>query len=225
MLNDVPVRIWDLPVRAFHWLLAGLFGFLVFSGKVGGNWMEYHVYAGYSVLALVVFRVLWGFAGSTHARFSNFLTGPSRVLAYARRLLSAAPSPSAGHNPIGGWMVIVVLACLLLQGGTGLFSNDDIAFEGPLYPFISKSLSDRLTSLHRFNADLLIVLVATHIAAVLFHALVKKENLVRAMFTGVKRLPAGLEGTQGLRVTSNWLALVLVAASFGAVYLVVTRPI
>lgn len=223
-MQEIPVKVWDVPVRVFHWLLVAAVAFLVVSGKVGGNLMEYHVYAGYSVLALVLFRVLWGFAGSTHARFASFVAGPSRGLAYARRLLSGAPAHSAGHNPLGGWMVIVLLLSLLLQGGTGLFSNDDIAFEGPLYPFISKSLSDRLTSLHHVNANVLIALVAVHVAAVLFHAFVKKEDLVRAMFTGVKRLPSGIEGTQGLRTASSWLALVIAIACFGAVVLVVKRP-
>ncbi len=223
-MQEIPVKVWDVPVRVFHWLLVAAMAFLVVSGKVGGNLMEYHVYAGYSVLALVLFRVLWGFAGSTHARFASFVAGPSRGLAYAKRLLSGAPAPSAGHNPLGGWMVIVLLLSLLLQGGTGLFSNDDIAFEGPLYPFISKSLSDRLTSLHHINANVLIALVAAHVAAVLFHAFVKKEDLVRAMFTGVKHLPAGIEGTQGLRTASSWLALVIAIACFGAVVLVVKRP-
>jgi len=223
-MQQIPVKVWDVPVRVFHWLLVAAMAFLVVSGKVGGNLMEYHVYAGYSVLALVLFRVLWGFAGSTHARFASFVTGPSRGLAYAKRLLSGAPAHSAGHNPLGGWMVIVLLLSLLLQGGTGLFSNDDIAFEGPLYPFISKSLSDRLTSLHHINANVLIGLVAAHVAAVLFHVFVKKEDLVRAMFTGVKRLPAGIEGTQGLRTASSWLALVIAIACFGAVVLVVKRP-
>ena len=223
-MQEIPVKVWDVPVRVFHWLLVAAVAFLVVSGKVGGNLMEYHVYAGYSVLALVLFRVLWGFAGSTHARFASFVAGPSRGLAYARRLLSGAPAHSAGHNPLGGWMVIVLLLSLLLQGGTGLFSNDDIAFEGPLYPFISKSLSDRLTSLHHVNANVLIALVAVHVAAVLFHAFVKKEDLVRAMFTGVKRLPSGIEGTQGLRTASSWLALVIAIACFGAVILVVKRP-
>lgn len=223
-MQEIPVKVWDVPVRVFHWLLVAAMAFLVVSGKVGGNLMEYHVYAGYSVLALVLFRVLWGFAGSTHARFASFVAGPSRGLAYAKRLLSGAPAPSAGHNPLGGWMVIVLLLSLLLQGGTGLFSNDDIAFEGPLYPFISKSLSDRLTSLHHINANVLIALVAAHVAAVLFHVFVKKEDLVRAMFTGVKRLPAGIEGTQGLRTASSWLALVIAIACFGAVVLVVKRP-
>lgn len=223
-MHEIPVKVWDVPVRVFHWLLVAAIAFLVVSGKVGGNLMEYHVYAGYSVLALVVFRVLWGFAGSTHARFASFVAGPSRALDYAKRLLSGAPVHSAGHNPLGGWMVIVLLLSLLLQGCTGLFSNDDIAFEGPLYPFISKSLSDRLTSLHHINANVLIALVAAHVAAVLFHVFVKKEDLVRAMFTGVKRLPVGSEGTQGLRTASSWLALVLVIACFGAVILVVKRP-
>lgn len=222
-MREIAVKVWDAPVRLFHWGLFLAFAFLIVSGKVGGNLMEYHVYAGYTVLALVLFRVVWGFVGGTHARFASFLAGPGGAIAYARKLLSGA-APSAGHNPLGGWMVIVLLLALLFQGVTGLCSNDDIAFEGPLYQYVSKALSDRLTSLHRLNSDLLLALVAVHVAAVAFHALVKKENLVGAMFTGVKRLPEGTEGTQSIRFASPWLAVAILAVSAAVVFLVVKRP-
>lgn len=221
-MNGKPVKVWDAPVRLFHWLLLAAFVLLVVSGKVGGNLMEYHVYAGYFVLTLVIFRVLWGFAGSTHARFSSFLAGPARGLDFARRLVRKEPAPSAGHNPLGGWMVVVLLLALLVQAGTGLFSNDDIALEGPLYAFVSKELSDRLTSIHRLNSDLLLVLVGVHVAAVLFHWLVKKEDLISAMFTGTKRLPAQLADAP-VRFVSAWRALALFLAAATAVYLIVTR--
>lgn len=223
-MNETPVKVWDLPVRLFHWLLVIAFIVLVASGKVGGNLMLYHVYAGYAVLVLVFFRLAWGFAGSTHARFSSFLASPSRCIAFARKLLAREPAPSAGHNPLGGWMVLVLLVALLVQAGTGLFSNDDIALEGPLYAVVSKELSDRLTSLHRLNSWLLITLAVIHVLAVLFHWLVKKENLIGAMFTGVKRLPAGIAGSTAARFVSIWRALALIVAALAAVYLIVNRP-
>lgn len=220
------VKIWDLPVRLFHWNLVGLLAFLVWSGKTGGNAMEYHMYAGYWVLALVLFRVMWGFAGSTHARFANFLAGPGRAIAFAKKLMSKAPAPVAGHNPVGGWMVLVLLLSLLVQTGTGLFSNDDIAAEGPLFALVSKGLSDRLSTIHSWNFNLLLLLTALHVIAVLFHLLVKKENLVTAMFTGVKTLDVSADGT-GIPVTrfvSAWRSLALFVLAIVAVYLIVKRP-
>ena len=220
------VKIWDLPVRLFHWNLVGLLAFLVWSGKTGGNAMEYHMYAGYWVLALVLFRVMWGFAGSTHARFANFLAGPGRAIAFAKKLMSKAPAPVAGHNPVGGWMVLVLLLSLLVQTGTGLFSNDDIAAEGPLFALVSKGLSDRLSTIHSWNFNLLLLLTALHVTAVLLHLLVKKENLVTAMFTGVKTLDVSADGT-GIPVTrfvSAWRSLALFVLAIVAVYLIVKRP-
>ena len=145
------VKVWDLPVRLFHWALVALFAFMFFSGKMKGNWMEWHMYSGYTILALVLFRILWGFAGGTFARFSSFVAGPGAGIAFMRKLLSGAPAHVAGHNPVGGWMVLVMLVGLLVQAGTGLFSNDDISIEGPLSKFVSKDLSDRLTSIHYYN--------------------------------------------------------------------------
>ena len=118
--GEIAVKVWDAPVRLFHWLLVLLFAFMYFSGTVKGDWLEWHMRSGYAILALVLFRILWGFAGSTYARFSNFLAGPSACLQFAKKLLTRAPAASAGHNPLGGWMVLVLLLALLVQTGTGL---------------------------------------------------------------------------------------------------------
>ena len=217
------VKIWDLPIRLFHWLLVALFLFSFLSGKLKGNWMEWHMYSGYTILALVVFRILWGFAGSTHARFSSFLAGPAAGLRFAKKLLSKAPVHVAGHNPIGGWMVIVLLLSLLLQAGTGLFANDDISIEGPLYKFVSKEMSDRLTTIHYYNFNVMFFLALAHVAAVVFHVFVKKENLVSAMITGTRNLDAATE-VPAARFASPWLALALFLLALVAVYLLVKRP-
>ena len=221
------VKIWDLPVRLFHWILVVLLAFLFWSGKTGGNAMEYHMYAGYLILSLVLFRVIWGFTGGTYARFSAFLTGPRRGIAFARKLLSKSTAQVAGHNPLGGWMVLALLTSLLVQTGTGLFSNDDIAAEGPLVALISKGLSDRISTIHYWNFNLLLVLAAVHVAAVLYHVAVKKENLVSAMFTGVRMLDASAENAAGVpaaRFVSSWRALALYVLALGAVILIVKRP-
>ncbi len=217
------VKVWDLPVRLFHWALVALFAFMFFSGKMKGNWMEWHMYSGYTILALVLFRVLWGFAGSTFARFSSFLAGPRASIAFMKKLLSNSPAHVAGHNPVGGWMVLAMLIALLVQAGTGLCSNDDISIEGPLYKFVSKELSDRLTTIHYYNTYVLLSLAAVHIAAVVFHVFVKKENLVAAMFTGVKKLDAATE-VPAVRFVSSWRALGLFVLALVAVILIVKRP-
>lgn len=220
-----PVKTWDLPVRLFHWTLVALLAFMFWSGKTGGNAMEYHMYAGYWVLALVLFRVMWGFAGSTHARFSDFLAGPGRAIAFAKQLMSKAPASVAGHNPLGGWMVVALIIALLVQTGTGLFANDDIAAEGPLFGLISKQLSDKLSTIHSWNFNLLLALSAIHLIAVLFHVFVKKENLVAAMFTGVKKLDADEAARVPVaRFVSSWWALALFILAFVAVVLIVKRP-
>ena len=181
--------------------------------------------SGYAILVLVLFRILWGFAGSTYARFSNFLAGPSTCLQFAMKLLMRAPAPSAGHNPLGGWMVLVLLLALLFQTGTGLFANDDLLAEGPLAALISKATSDQLSRFHSWNFNLLLLLAAAHILAVLYHAVFMKESLIGAMFTGVKHLPADFAaGRTPARFASPWLALVLLLVAAFAVYLIVKRP-
>ena len=222
--GEAYVKVWDAPVRLFHWLLVLLFAFMFLSGKLKGDWMEWHMRSGYAILALVLFRIMWGFAGSTYARFSNFLAGPSAGIAFVRKLLARAPAHSAGHNPLGGWMVLALLLALLFQAGTGLFANDDILIEGPLAPLVSKAVSNQLTSWHYWNTNVLLALVAVHVLAVLYHAFFMKENLIGAMFTGLKRMPADAAGVMMARFSSPWLALVLLAVAAIAVYLIVKRP-
>jgi cytochrome b len=222
--GETPVRVWDAPVRLFHWLLVLLFAFMIFSGKLKGDWMEWHMRSGYAILALVLFRILWGLAGSSTARFSSFLAGPSTAIAFAKKLLARVPAPSASHNPLGGWMVLALLLALLFQVGTGLFANDDVLIEGPLASLVSKATSDQLTSWHYWNVNLLLLLVAVHVVAVGYHAVVMKENLIGAMFTGVKHLPADAAGSVAARFASPWRALILLAVAALAVYLIVKRP-
>lgn len=223
--GEIPVKVWDVPVRLFHWLLVLLFAFMLVSGRIKGDWMVWHMRSGYAILALVLFRILWGFAGSSYARFSSFLAGPAACLGFAKKLLARAPAPSAGHNPLGGWMVLVLLVALLVQTGTGLFANDDILNEGPLASLVTKAMSDRLTSMHHLNLKLLLVLAVVHLLAVGYHALVMKENLIGAMFTGVKHLPGdAAAGSAPARFASPWLALVLLLVAAFAVFLIVNRP-
>ncbi len=221
----VAVPTWDVPVRIFHWLLVALFCAQLYSGKTGGNAMAWHMYGGYAVLTLVLFRVLWGFAGGGHARFRDFVAGPAAALRFGRRLVSRAPAHSIGHNPLGGWMVLAFLASFAVQAATGLFANDDIATEGPLASLVSKEVSDRLTSVHKWNLKLLLVLVTLHVAAVLYHRFVKKEDLIRAMFTGVKHVPEAVVAAGGtVRHSSHWVAAILFAAAVAVVFLIVNRP-
>jgi cytochrome b len=217
--RDVAVKVWDLPVRLVHWALVVLVAFQVASGKIGGELVEWHLISGYAILALVLFRVLWGFAGSTSARFARFLAPPAAALGFAARLFARRAETDAGHNPLGGWMVLALLASLLVQVGTGLFANDGIATEGPLASLIPIEVSDRVTTLHRWNLRILLVLAAVHVAAVLYHWLALKENLIGAMFTGVKRL----RGARApVALVSSWRALLLFVLALAVVWLVVT---
>jgi len=216
----VEVKVWDVPVRVVHWSLVLLLVFQVWSGKEGGLTITYHMWSGYAILTLVIFRVLWGFVGSTHARFADFLYAPKAMMQYTRTLTGRRAALYAGHNPIGGLSALAMLLCMLLQAGTGLFSNDDVLSEGPLYKYVTKETSDWLTTIHNYNFYVLLALAGIHIAAILYYWIYKRENLVAAMFTGKKRLPAELGAAQG-RMASIWKALVLLALSALIVYALV----
>mgnify|MGYP001267072314 CR=1 FL=1 len=179
-------RVWDLPVRLFHWVLLAAVGTATATGLTGGLWqMDLHVVAGTTVVGLVLFRVIWGLVGGRYARFAGFLKGPGAVIRYALGLARGRLEHSVGHNPMGGWSVMLLLTALAVQAGTGLFANDDIFLEGPLFKYAGKELSDRLTGIHHFTINVIYVLVAAHVAAILLHA-IKGDNLVRPMVTGVK---------------------------------------
>lgn len=214
------VRVWDAPVRIFHWALVALVLTSWITSEIGGNAMTYHMWSGYAILTLVAFRIVWGFIGSEHARFSGFLCGARALFGYASGLFGSSGRYYAGHNPLGGISVIFMLASLLVQACTGLFANDDIATEGPLTHLVSGATSSLLTTIHRYNFYVLVTLIAIHILAVLFYLVVKRDNLIGAMFTGRKRLP-GHAGYGDARMTSAWLALVVLLVLAGAVAVLV----
>ena len=200
------IRLWDLPTRLFHWLLAGLVVASFVSGKIGGNAMDWHGKFGLAILGLLAFRLVWGFAGSTYARFVSFLPTPAKVLAYLR-----GQWRGVGHNPLGAFSVFGLLLVLAFQVGTGLFGNDDIAFRGPLYELIGKDLSDRLTGLHKLSVNVLIALVTLHIVAIAFYVRVKKDDLIRPMLTGWKEVAPG-EGASASDGGALPLAVALLVA-------------
>jgi cytochrome b len=218
----VPVHVWDWPVRLFHWSIVALVATAIVTAYVGGAAKEWHMRAGYGVLAMVLFRVLWGFAGTRHARFASFVRGPRAAVRYARLFARRAPPVAVGHNPLGGWSVLALLLALLVQAGTGLFANDDLLMEGPLVKLISDALSDRITTLHHLNVWAIGILVGMHLAAVFSHWAVARENLVRPMLTGRKRLHRSLQ-PEGLERVPHVRAVVLLAASAFAVWWTVTR--
>lgn len=183
MMNKRTIRIWDLPVRIFHWALVALLTGVFVTGQIGGNLIVWHGRIGVAICGLLAFRLVWGFVGSTYARFSHFVPGPGRVLAYLR-----GQWQGVGHNPLGALSVLGLLTVLIFQVVSGLMGNDDIAFEGPLYAAVSKSTSDWLTSLHRQNVWLIGGLVVMHVLAIVFYARVKKDNLIKPMITGVKEV-------------------------------------
>jgi cytochrome b len=181
---SVTIQVWDLPLRLFHWLLALSVVSAIVTGELGGNLIDWHGRIGVLVLGLLVFRIIWGFVGSTHARFANFFPTPAKIAAYFK-----GQWQGHGHNPLGALSVIALLGVLAALVGTGLFANDDIAFNGPLFNLVSKSLSDKLSGLHSLSFNVLTALIALHIAAIIFYVRVKKHNLVAPMLTGKKVVP------------------------------------
>ena len=196
------ILIWDLPTRLFNWLLVLAIVALVVTGKAGGSWMEWHGRLGLLVLGLLVFRLLWGVMGSTYARFAGFFPTPAKVAAYLRGQWHAP-----GHNPLGACSVLALLAVPLFQALTGLVANDDIAFVGPLYDLVGRDLSNLATRWHLLAVNVLLALVALHVAAILFYAHIKKDNLVKPMVLGWKDSAHG-ESARG----GGWIAFVVALA-------------
>ena len=205
------VRVWDLPTRLCHWaILACVVGSFV-TINLGGNWVAWHFRFGYALLALVVFRVLWGFAGSRWARFSSFPPSPRRALGYLRGRSPSTP----GHNPLGALSVYALLAALAVQVGTGLFANDAIMWDGPLRSLVSGATSDWLTRVHKTNRFVLVGLIALHVAAIAYYALVRRERLTAAMVGGDKTdidPSQGVEDGTALRLRALLVAAISVAA-------------
>jgi cytochrome b len=220
------IRVWDAPVRLFHWTLVLLMAVSYFTGRWGGDWMKFHFWSGYAILALLIFRIAWGFVGSTTARFSNFVKGPKAAFAHLRELLGKHGPYDAGHNAMGGAMVVVLILAVLAQAGTGLFSADTdtgLVF-GPLTKFASEAVVNKVTAFHHFWVNVLLALAALHVAAVLTYLVWKRHNLVRAMITGYKPVehvvPPGQPAPR-LFFAPGRLAISLLIAAAAIVYFIV----
>lgn len=212
-----PVLVWDLPVRLFHWLVVVLVVMAYVTWKL--NWMDWHARVGEALLALVLFRLLWGCCGSETARFRNFLASPVTALRHLRHVFHREADLQVGHNPAGGWMVLLLLALLLGETLTGLYINNDIADEGPFTELASALVANTISALHEILWDALLVAVALHLLAIAFYALAKGHNLLRPMLTGRKPLPARIAAP---RRAPAALALLLLAIGAAAAALLAT---
>lgn len=221
------VRVWDVPVRLFHWCLVLTIIGLFITAKLGGNYMNWHVKLGYTALGLISFRLIWGVIGNRFARFATFIRPPGSVWRYLRGLIGRRGVPEQhflGHNPMGALSVIALLGSALFQAISGLFANDDIAIEGPYFALISKELSDKITGWHKLNSDLLLLLIGLHLIAIASYFYFKKDNLIRPMFTGDKLdmhaedAPTAVEKARPIWL--GWLVAIVVA---GGTYAVVVR--
>lgn len=216
------IRVWDLPTRIFHWTLVVLVVFSFTTGKIGGGWMGWHLKSGYAILTLLLFRLAWGVAGSSTSRFSGFVRGPVAFYRYAGEIISKRHRAVVGHNPVGGWMVVALLLVLLAQAGSGLFSDDEIATQGPLAEKVSNAVVGKMSSFHGFNGWIIAVAAGVHVLAIAYYWFGLKDDLVKPMWNGWRAFDAGVAQPP---MRAAWLAAVLLALAAAAVYwLVVVYP-
>ena len=207
------VRVWDLPTRFFHWALVACVIGLAITGTVGGNAMVWHFRFGYTVLALLLFRIVWGLVGGRWSRFGAFIYAPQSVINYLKG--QGKPEHGVGHSPIGAGSVFAMLGFLVAQVGTGLLSDDEIAFAGPLTRFVSNATVSLTTNYHKnIGKWVLLALVLLHIAAIVYY-LSRKHNLVGAMLHGDKDLV--VQAPSSRDDTVSRVAAVLILAICGGV--------
>ncbi|HEV7491622.1 MAG TPA: cytochrome b/b6 domain-containing protein [Rhodanobacteraceae bacterium] len=208
-----PITVWDLPTRLFHWALVILIALQYASGEFDLLPMAWHYWMGYATLALIVFRVLWGFFGSPTSRFAEFVRGPVTVARYAIASAHGREQEVVGHNPLGGWSVLLMLACVAVQSISGLFSSDDLTESGPFAARVSDEAVKWMTRVHNVNRYVLLILIVLHVTAVMLHWAMRRENLVAPMLHGRKRV----DGVSATRVVPAWRAVVLLLLSTLAV--------
>lgn len=215
------VRVWDLPTRLFHWALAICVVGSFASGSVGGNAMVWHFRFGYTVFALIAFRLLWGFVGGRWSRFSAFVRGPSTVLRYLRGQSRSEEFHEVGHTPLGSASVLAMLVFLTLQVGTGLFADDEIAYAGPLVRFVSGATSSMLTAYHaNIGRWVILALVVLHIGAITFYRVRRQRDLVGPMIRGDKLLPENVPAAADGWALSLFAAVLFTACAASVAFLV-----
>lgn len=223
------IKVWDLPVRLFHIGIIALVGVSWWSGErldrtelAGLDPLDVHIWSGCTILALVLFRIVWGVVGSTTARFSHFVKGPVTTARHIGGMVSRQSRREAGHNALGGWSVLVMLAMLLAMPLMGLFAADADLWgagpSGPLSGMVEDETADTMAHWHGDLWEILMIVLGVHIAAALFYLVVKRQNLIGAMITG----RADVEGAETLRFRPLWLALVILAVTGAAVAAAIT---
>jgi cytochrome b len=210
------VRVWDAPTRLFHWLTAALVLAAYITWRL--DWMDWHAKAGDAVLTLVLFRLLWGFFGSDTSRFSYFFASPRLALRHLADALRREPDRQAGHNPAGGWMVLLLLGLLLGETLSGVYVANDVADQGPLTELVPARIANTITALHWIFWDAILAAVALHLLAIIVYAAAKGHNLLAPMITGWKTLPASVPQP---RMANSLRASILLGCSALAVALLV----
>ena len=222
------IRVWDLPIRLFHWLLVVCITGSFVTINLGDEFIQWHAYFGYSILTLLIFRIIWGFVGSTHARFASFLPTKKAIFDY----LSGSSPRVLGHNPIGAISVFALIFVLCVQVFTGLFVDDEVSFQGPLAKYVPDSISSFLSEIHEGNQVVILTLIAIHIAAIIFYKKFKGEDLIKPMISGdkeidlseeAKYLPADLGRASKDGVLQRGFALILLSVIAVAVGYLITK--
>lgn len=214
---DRRVLVWDLPTRLFHWLVVVLLIGAYVTWRL--NWMDWHVRVGESLLALVLFRVVWGFLGCETARFGRFVAAPTTAARYLAKLFRREPDEQLGHNPAGGWMVVLLLALLLGETLTGIIDNNDVADVGPLTDMMPPWVSNLVTGLHGLLWNALLAAVALHVVAIAFYAVAKGQYLLPPMITGTKQFARSMRPP---RRAAPVLALIALSGSAAVAALLAT---
>jgi cytochrome b len=214
----LPMRVWDAPIRLFHWLVVVLVPAAYITMK--GGFPRAHLLIGYTMLALLLFRLAWGLIGSDTARFARFLASPLAGLRHLRRLTRREADTEVGHNAAGGWMVLLMLLLLAVQVATGLCASTGHGTEGPLARHLDAATVKLLSRVHALNFKLIFAAAVAHVLVIGVYLLVKRQNLIRPMITGKKRLPAA---TRAPRLASPLLALVVLAAAVVVAVLIATE--
>ena len=219
-LENTLIKVWDLPTRVFHWALVALVlsNFILADDK--GIVFRIHTYTGYSILLLVLFRLAWGFTGGEHARFSDFVRPWSDVREHLKSLLALSPPHYLGHNPTAGWMIVLMLVCLMLiviTGMIGAVSKDAVI---PVFAGLSRSISRPMKEIHEFLGNAMMGLVGIHVLGVLVEWGLSRDNLVRAMIVGTKRYWAGARDAWAVGL---WRAILIVGVLVPLVVYLVMR--
>ncbi|GAA5134882.1 cytochrome b/b6 domain-containing protein [Thalassotalea piscium] len=218
-MSKKKILIWDFPVRLFHWLLVICLIGSWYTSEGERGLTDIHMLFGYSILALVLFRILWGFIGTKYAKFSQFVPNKNELTQYVK-----GNKDYLGHNPLGSLMVFAMLALLLLQTVSGLFMSDEIFTNGPYFDSVSKSTQKLMATIHNNVFDIILIVSALHIIAILFYLIVKKQNLITAMITGKKWVENKLTSA-GIPHSKLLIALVLIAVVSAFVYWLVVLNI